>query len=66
MSEPTGPFVPAIVTCHTPGCGNEDFPIEVDLGYIDEIDGTVHQTDGVTCGPCGQPITDVVLEGVGS
>ena len=46
-------------TCHTDGCGNADQAIDVELTYTDP-DGATHQLDGVVCGACGQPITDVV------
>lgn len=46
-----------IVTCHTPGCGNAEQPI--DLTFPD-VDGHPLVLDAVLCGPCGQPITDVV------
>ena len=41
-----------IVTCRTANCRNKDVPIEV----IKPADGDV------ICGPCKQPITDVVLD----
>ena len=41
-----------IVTCRTANCRNKDVPIEV----IKPADGDV------MCGPCKQPITDVVLD----
>ena len=45
-------------TCHTEGCTNAGIPLDVgDLTHTDD-DGNTH-TMGVSCGPCGQPITDV-------
>lgn len=44
----------AIVTCETPGCGNELLPIDVPISWPEYI---------VICGGCNQPITNVqVLE----
>lgn len=48
----------SIVTCHTDGCGNADAPIEVDL-TVTLDDGTELSVGSVTCGACGQPITDI-------
>jgi hypothetical protein len=48
----------ATVTCRTEGCINKDEPIEKDLDRIDD-DGNPYQLP-MTCGPCGQPITDIV------
>lgn len=39
-------------TCHTPGCGNAETPIECD--WSEEF-----PPGQVFCGPCGQPITDL-------
>ena len=47
----------ATVTCHTEGCENAGQPIDLDLTYTDDEGNT--QTMGASCGPCGQPITDV-------
>ena len=47
-----------IATCHTEGCGNADVPIDVgSLTYTDD-EGTVWEST-VSCGVCGQPITDL-------
>ena len=40
----------AIVTCHTPECGNAETPI--DLPWV-------ALGDAVTCGACSVPITDI-------
>ena len=48
----------AAVTCRTEGCGNADIPIELTLVWTDE-GGQEHSIDQVTCGVCGQPITDI-------
>lgn len=46
-------------TCHTQDCGNEGHPIDVgDLTMTDDETGETF-TAGVSCGVCGQPITDV-------
>lgn len=42
-----------IATCHTPGCGNNGVPIEV--GW----DDAWGPGPNVSCGVCGEPITDV-------
>jgi hypothetical protein len=44
--------------CHTDGCENSGVPI--DVGDLTYTDGDQTYTMGVNCGPCGQPITDVV------
>lgn len=49
----------AYATCHTEGCGNAEIHIEVELTYADWETGEVRRIDQVTCGVCGQPITDV-------
>jgi hypothetical protein len=48
----------ATVTCHTDGCENNGIPIEMDLTFTDDEDN-VHTVGSVSCGPCGQPITDI-------
>ena len=48
----------ATATCHTEGCPNAGHPIEIELTFID-FDGNEQSVGGVTCGPCGQPITDI-------
>lgn len=40
------------VTCRTPGCGNADAAITL------EVDDDV---EGALCGVCGRPIDDVVV-----
>ena len=47
----------AVVTCRTPGCDNAGIDIPVSLVSVD-ADGIEHTSDAVTCGVCGQPITD--------
>jgi len=48
----------SVVICHTQDCGNADQPISMDLTYEDEY-GDTHPVGSVSCGVCGQPITDV-------
>ena len=51
------------VTCHTPGCINNGVPIQMPLVFDEDTgDGLIHTDSSadVQCGPCGQPITDVV------
>ena len=48
----------AIVTCHTETCSNADKPIELGLTWTDE-EGLTQPIDSVSCGVCGQQITDV-------
>lgn len=54
----------ATVTCHTAGCVNEGIPIEVPrpLDVADDGSMTGPPVDPwfIQCGPCEQPITDVV------
>jgi len=40
-----------IVICETDGCANKGIAIE----FAD-------QTESVTCGPCGQPITNIEVK----
>lgn len=54
MTEPEPVFVNATVTCHTPDCGNAEIPLDI---QVVDTDSPV-----VICGPCGQPITDVIRE----
>lgn len=49
----------SVVTCHTPECGNAEQPIDLDLAVYDDQNRAVGTVDGVVCGVCGQPITDV-------
>jgi len=49
----------ATVMCHTEGCGNADHPIEINLEYTDDETGDTLTVDSVTCGVCGQTITDI-------
>jgi hypothetical protein len=44
-------------TCHTEGCGNAGFP--VDLQLDSEMDGETFYTTDVYCGACGEQITDI-------
>jgi hypothetical protein len=53
----------AFVTCHTENCSNADQPIELTLSWTDE-EGNTQTVDAVSCGVCGQPITDISEEGV--
>jgi len=46
------------VICHTPGCLNEDIPVELETTYVDD-GGQTRDVDAVICGPCGEPITNV-------
>lgn len=46
-----------IVTCHTPGCDNEDIPIPLLISRVDPIGNPA--LINVMCGVCGQPITDI-------
>lgn len=48
----------AIVTCHTEGCGNGGIGIDLPLTWTDD-DGETVAVDAVSCGVCGQEITDV-------
>lgn len=48
------------VTCHTDGCENNGIPLVMDLTYPDFDTGEPVRVDIVICGPCGQPITDIV------
>ena len=54
-------LVYATVTCTTEGCPNEDVPLELVVGYRDEETGETLLVGSVTCGVCGQPITDINL-----
>jgi hypothetical protein len=47
------------VTCHTEGCENEDIPLEMQLTWTDPDTGDTYTVGSVSCGPCGQPITDI-------
>jgi hypothetical protein len=49
----------AVATCHTDGCTNAEVPIEITTSWTDEF-GEEHPVHGVTCGVCGQSITDVI------
>lgn len=49
----------AIVTCHTEGCRSADVPVSVATTVTDEETGEERSVDGVVCGACGNPITDV-------
>lgn len=48
FSEPT--MVTVVITCHTRGCENDGIPIELQAP----------EDSTFVCGPCEQPITDVV------
>jgi hypothetical protein len=45
--------------CHTSGCENEGVPIDVGNLTVEDPWGGPPMTAAVSCGPCGQPITDV-------
>lgn len=45
------PVAIIVATCRTPGCGNVDAPIRLEL---------LEPVDGVLCGVCLEPIVDVV------
>jgi hypothetical protein len=49
----------SIATCHTAGCENDGVPIDVGDLTIEGMFGEPPTTASVSCGPCGQPITDV-------
>lgn len=49
----------SIVTCHTEGCENAGIPLEMTLSGVDADTGDAWQVASVSCGPCGQPITDI-------
>ncbi len=57
MGEPFA-MGPVTVTCHTDGCGNAEIPLLINA-VVTGPDGQPI-TPGVTCGVCGQPITDIV------
>ena len=48
----------ATVTCHTEECANAGAAIELSLTY-DDGTGAMVPVDAVSCGVCGQPITDI-------
>jgi hypothetical protein len=46
-------------TCHTEDCANEGAPIDVgELRVYDDVEGVWIEM-GVSCGVCGEPITDI-------
>jgi hypothetical protein len=47
-------------TCNTAGCENNGIPINVDTTDQTGPDGEVLTVGAVVCGPCGQPIADLV------
>lgn len=49
----------SLVTCHTEGCPNAEIPIELATSFVDEETGETVRVGSVTCGACGQPITDI-------
>ncbi|WGL50636.1 hypothetical protein P5P86_11740 [Nocardioides sp. BP30] len=55
----------AILTCHTDGCRSAAVAIELDLTWVDQNDVT-HTVENVTCGSCGQAITDIAEDREGS
>jgi len=48
----------ANVVCHTEDCSNAGIPISLNLAYTDD-DGETVNVDAVSCGVCGQEITDI-------
>lgn len=49
----------ATVTCHSQDCGNADQGIDIDLNVYDDQGNPTGDTMPVSCGVCGQPITDI-------
>ena len=49
----------SIVICHTEGCVNQDVAVYMNLATVDPQNGTLEYVGAVSCGPCGQPITDI-------
>lgn len=49
----------SIVTCHSPGCGNDGIPIELSLASADPETGVPIEVSVVMCGGCGEQITDI-------
>ena len=47
------------VTCHTPDCENADIGIELELSWVNFDTGETEWVTGVSCGACGEPITDI-------
>ena len=46
-------------TCRTDGCGSNGIAIDVgNLDFHDDVTGETIRSS-VTCGPCGQTITDI-------
>lgn len=51
----------ATVTCHTDGCRKSGEAVPgLPVTYDDPESGEEIRVDVVTCGVCGEPITDVV------
>lgn len=50
------------LTCRTEGCSKADVPVLLDLAPVDFDTGETVLVDlaNVTCGACGQPITDIM------
>lgn len=46
-----------VATCHTDGCLNSGIPVVL---VLDRDDPDAAPISVVMCGPCGQPIADVV------
>jgi len=49
----------ATVTCHTEDCPNAGHAIDLNLEYVDDETGEIRTVDSVSCGTCGQQITDI-------
>lgn len=49
-------------TCHTDGCPNAEITIDVETTYTDPDTGETMTVEGVICGVCGNPITDLVAD----
>jgi hypothetical protein len=47
-----------MATCHTPDCINAGIALDVGPATF-EMDGETWPRGPVTCGVCGQPITDI-------
>ena len=46
-----------VVTCHTPGCVNDGIPITITTVMDDP---GIPPPQVVYCGPCQQPVTDII------
>lgn len=50
----------ADATCETDGCANAGIPLRVQIGG--ELDGEPWTASAVSCGVCGQEITNITTE----